>query len=131
MPLKDPGDYRDRTADWLQFFAQTRQRQLAPLVTPALIAEHAEDPRGGDTQHSHALQDVLNYLHYMPVDGKSFAYAVVPYQEYKLGIMRARGNAPLLGDQRTFSSEREAVHAVFMQRLVQMGLLPDEAEDKA
>ena len=128
MPLKDPGDYRDRTADWLQFFAETRRRELAPLITPALIAEHAEDPRGEDTPHSHALQDVLNYLHYMPVDGKSFAYAETPYKAYKLGVMRARGNAPSLADPRTFTSEREAVHAVFMQRLSQMGLLSDDAE---
>lgn len=128
MPLKDPRDYRDRTADWMQRFAEIRQRQLAPCVTPALIAEHAEDPRGGDTPHSHDLQDVLNYLHYMPVDGKSFVYAAVPYQTYKLGIMRARGNAPLLADSRTFSSEREAVHAVFMQRLGQMGLLAGDGE---
>jgi hypothetical protein len=66
----------------------------------------------------------------MPVDGKSFAYVQAPYQAYKLGLMRARGNAPSLEDPRTFASEREAVHAVFMQRLVQMGLWSGEAEDK-
>ena len=55
---------------------------------------------------------------------------MVPYQEYKLGIMRARGNAPSLTDSRTFKSEREAVHAVFVQRLVQMGLLAGDRGDE-
>ncbi|MCC6706998.1 MAG: hypothetical protein IT492_05460 [Gammaproteobacteria bacterium] len=123
MPLTNPHDYRDKTADWMALFAAKRRQALAPLITPALLEEHAEDPRGGDTPHSFALQDVLNYVHNLPTDGKSFAYAEAPYQRYRLGIMRARGTAPTLADARVFASEREAVHAVFLERLQSLGLL--------
>lgn len=123
MPLTHPDDYRDKTADWLALFARKRREALAPLVNEALLREHAEDPRGGDTPHSFALQDVLNYVHNLPTDGKSFAYAEVPYQRYRVGITRARGTAPTLLDAREFASEREAVHAVFLQRLEALGLL--------
>ncbi len=128
MPLLDPNDYRDKTADWLALFAEKRCRALAPLVTPALLREHEEDPRGGDTPHGHALQDVLNYVHNLPVDGKSFAYAEVPYRRYRLGLMHARGDAPSFPDERVFDSERAAVHAVFLERLRTLGLMSD-AED--
>ena len=123
MPVENPNDYRDKTADFMDFFARTRQRELALLVDAALIAEHREDPRGGDTPHSQALQDVLNHLHYMPTDGKSFAYAEQPYRLYRLGVMRARGVLPTVFEDRSYASEREAVHAVFMERLAKLGLI--------
>lgn len=123
MPLRNPNDYRDKTADWLALFADKRRQALAPLVTPALLREHEEDPRGGESPHSFALQDVLNYMHNLPTDGKSVAYAEQPYQRYRLGIMSARGSAPHFPDAREFSSEREAVHAVFLQRLRALGLV--------
>ncbi|MCC7122157.1 MAG: hypothetical protein IT493_11425 [Gammaproteobacteria bacterium] len=129
MPLRNPNDYRDKTADWLAFFANRRRQALAPLVTPALVREHEEDPRGGDTPHGFALQDVLNYVHNMPTDGKSFAYAEVPYRRYRLGIMHARGHTPTFPDDRVFTSEREAVHAVFLERLCTLHLTTD-AEDQ-
>lgn len=123
MPLKDPARYRDKTLDWMAFFAQARRAALRPLITPALIAEHAEDPRGQDTPHSQALQDVLNYLHNMPTDGKSFAYAEAPGNCYRVGVMQARGHGPVFPDDKTHDTERAAVHAVFLQRLRALGLM--------
>lgn len=125
MPLRNPNDYRDKTADWLALFAEKRRQALATRVTPALLREHAEDPRGGDTPHGFDLQDVLNYVHGMPIDGKPFAYAEVPYRRYRLGVMHARGAAPTFPDERVFDSEREAVHAVFLERLRALGLVTD------
>jgi hypothetical protein len=127
VPLQNPRGYADKTADFMAFFAEAKRRELRPLVTPALLAEHAEDPRGDRSPHSTALQDVLNYLHGQPTDGKSFAYAEVPYQRYRVGLLRGRGKAPTLDDPREFATEREAVHAVFLQRLVALGLLDAEA----
>lgn len=123
MPLKDPTRYQDKTLDWTAFFAEARRSVLRPLITPELIAEHAEDPRGEDTPHSQALQDVLNYLHNIPTDGKSFAYAERPFKRYRVGVMQARGTGPVFPDDRVYLSEREAVHAVFMQRLKALGLI--------
>lgn len=123
MPLKEPTRYRDKTMDWMAFFAEARASALRPLITRELLAEHAEDPRGEDTPHSQALQAVLNYLHNMPTDGKSFAYAELPYQRYRVGVMQARGMSPVFQEDRVYASEREAVHAVFLQRLKAHGLL--------
>ena len=111
----------------MAFFADARREALKPMITPALLAEHAEDPRGDRSQHSTALQEVLNYLHGLPTDGKSFAYAEVPYARYRLGILRGRGKAPDLSDPRVFATEQEAVHAVFVQRLTMLGLLDTAA----
>ncbi len=126
MALRNPGDYRDKTADWMAFFARQRRAALRPLVTPALLAEHEEDPRGGETPHSHELQDVLNYVHNLPTDGKSFAYAEQPYARYRVGILAARGEAPQFPAGPSYASEREAVHAVFLERLRSLGLLDGE-----
>ena len=123
MPLRTPADYEDKNGHWMAFFAKARHEALKPLVTPALLAEHAEDPRGDRSQHSAALQEVLNYLHGLPTDGKSFAYAEVPYARYRLGVLKGRGKAPDLSDPRVFATEQEAVHAAFLQRLVVLGLL--------
>lgn len=123
MPLRNPSDYRDKTADWLALFAHKRREALRPLVTPALLREHEEDPRGAITPHSFALQDVLNYVHNMPTDGKSFVYAEVPGERYRVGVMQARGSAPRFADERVYASEGEAVHAVFLARLRALGLL--------
>ena len=127
MPLCSPNDYEDKNAHWMAFFADARREALKPMITPALLAEHAEDPRGDRSQHSTALQEVLNYLHGLPTDGKSFAYAEVPYARYRLGILRGRGKAPDLSDPRVFATEQEAVHAVFVQRLTMLGLLDTAA----
>jgi len=127
VPVRNPNVYVDKTADFMAFFNEAKRRELKPLVTAALLAEHAEDPRGDRSPHSTSLQDVLNYLHGLPTDGKSFAYAELPYQRYRLGILRGRGKAPTLDDPRAFATERAAVHAVFLQRLVALGLLDAEA----
>ena len=125
MPIRDPSKYRDKTGDWMAFYTKTRCRELQPLVTDALLAEHAEDPRGIETRHSAALQDVLNFVHALPTDGKSFAYAEAPYRKYRLGILRGRGVFPSIFPDREFATEREAVHAVLLQRLESLGLLAD------
>ena len=130
MPLRDPGGYRDKSADWLDFFARQRQRELSIAITPELIQEHREDPRGGESRHSPALQDVLNHVHNQPTDGKTFVYVAVPYQKYYLGIMRARGTAPTIMRDREFSSEQEAIHALFVHRLESLGLLTDAREGR-
>ncbi|MGE0485228.1 MAG: hypothetical protein AB7Q81_13895 [Gammaproteobacteria bacterium] len=124
MPVTDPRRYCDKTIAWSAFFLHQRAAELAPLVTAEVLAEHLADPRGALGPHSHALRQILDFIHNQPTDGKSFAYAAVPYAEYKLGVMGARGTAPTIVDDETWASEREAVHAVFLERLRRLGLLP-------
>jgi hypothetical protein len=124
MPVIDPRRYRDKTVAWSEFFLRQRAVELAPLVTPAVLAEHLADPRGARRAHSHALRQLLDFIHNQPTDGKSFAYAAVPYAEYKLGVMGAHGTPPTIADDEVHASEREAVHAVLLERLQRLGLLP-------
>ena len=123
MPVVDPLRYRDKTVAWWEFFLRQRAAELAPLVTPEVLAEHLADPRGANRPHSHALRQVLDFIHNQPTDGKSFAYMVKPYTDYRLGVMQARGTAPTIEDDVAYASEREAVHAVFLERLRRLGLL--------
>ena len=124
MPVVDPLRYRDKTVAWWEFFLRQRAAELAPLVTPEVLAEHLADPRGVNQPQSHALRQVLDFIHNQPTDGKSFAYAVTPYADYRLGVMQARGEEPVIVDEVAYASEREAVHAVFLERLRRLGLLP-------
>ena len=52
MPIQDPAKYRDKTDDWVAFYHRVRRRELEPLVTANLIAEHRSDPRGLSTTAS-------------------------------------------------------------------------------
>lgn len=123
MPLTDPDAFRDRTEDWLAVFRARRVEALRPLVTDALIAEHRERPK---EPHSRELQLVLNYLRNpaTPVEGRVFVHVRRPYEEYGLGVVTARGSAPVLLDDGPFASEREAHHAAFLRRLEAAGLVP-------
>ena len=124
MPIVDPRRYRDKTAVWTTDFLRRRAAELAPLVDAALLEEHRTDPRGQHTPHSAALKQVLDFIHNQPTDGKSFAYAATPYADYCVGVMHAREQAPSFPDETRYDSEREAVHAVFLERLRRFGLLP-------
>ncbi len=127
MSLSDPASCRDKTLDWMDHFNASRRNALARLVTPELIAEHRNDPSGANARHSPALQEVLIYLRTQPVGDKPFAYVEVPHRKYRMGRMRGRGNAPEILDGEVFTSERDAIHAVFLHRLRWLGLLPEDA----
>lgn len=122
MPIEEPTKYQDKTGDWMAFFNEVRSRELSAMLTPEIIAEHKDDPRGQETRHSEVLQQILNHIHNLPTDGKSFVYAEVPHHKYKMGIMHARGIAPTIFHDTVYSNEKEAVHAVFLQRLEQLGI---------
>ncbi|MEQ8233610.1 MAG: hypothetical protein RLW61_20370 [Gammaproteobacteria bacterium] len=123
MPVVDPLCYRDKTVAWWEDFLRRRAAELAPLVTPAVLAEHLADPRGARQPHSQALRELLDFIHNQPTDGKSFAYAARPYAEYRLSVMHGRGSPPTIVAEAAYATEREAVHAVFLERLQRLGLL--------
>jgi len=68
-------------------------------------------------------------IHNQPTDGKSFAYAAQPYVEYRFGVMRGRDVAPSIDDTTNYTSEHDAVHAVFIDRLKTLGLLPSKSSE--
>ena len=131
MPITKPHNYSDKTTAWTTDFLRRRAAELAPLVTKALIEEHRRDPRGAQTPHSHELKLILDFIHNQPTDGKSFVYAAHPNAAYRVGVMHGRDAAPSVDSNVTYDNEREAVHAVFLQRLEKFGLLAkDETRDR-
>ncbi|GAA4550643.1 hypothetical protein [Pseudonocardia xishanensis] len=105
-------------------FQKTRVEALRPLVTPDLVAAHRDNPRG---PHSHELNLVLNFVRgpAFSMDRKPFALVLHPYDEYGLAFMTARGESVEVGPGSVYSSEPEAIHAVFLQRLEAHGLWSD------
>ena len=129
MPITNPRLYPDKSVAWTADFLRRRALELAPLVTSALLEEHREDPRGEQTPHSYVLKQVLDFIHNQPTDGKSFAYAERPYAKYRVGIMRSRDATPSIDETTHYDTEREAIHAVFLERLKTLGLLPSNTAE--
>ena len=91
------------------------RERIRALVTDQLIAEHAQEPLG---QHSDALERVLAYFRRQDVAGKYVIIATEPWQEYRIGVLSGRrGELPQLLEDETFSTEKEAMHGVFLRRI--------------
>ncbi|MGH7988182.1 MAG: hypothetical protein ACREQX_18095 [Candidatus Binataceae bacterium] len=87
---------------------------LRPLITAELIAEHARDPLG---DHSDALKRVLNYIRRTELDGALVVICTEPFKEWRVArLATTREQAPAF-DNRRFTSEAEAMHAVFLMRV--------------
>lgn len=94
--------------------ARTRE-SLRSLITDGLIAEHRGQPRG---QHSDTLARVLNYFRRAPLTRKYVVVCIRPHVEWKIAeLSGVRGDPPRVIDDRSFASEAEALHAVFLQRV--------------
>lgn len=89
---------------------------LRPLITDDLIAEHERDPLG---DHSDSLKRVLNYFRRgAPKDGKYLVVCTEPFRRWRIArLSGVRGRGPAFIDDRTFGSERAAMHAVFLKRV--------------
>jgi branched-chain amino acid transport system permease protein len=99
---------------YADFDAKLRER-IKSLVTPELIAEHAERPLG---QHSDALERVLSYFRRQPQAGKYIIVATKPWEEYRIGVLSGvRGEPATILDGPTFASEDEALHGIFLRRI--------------
>ena len=109
--------FRDREADWGAVFNAQRRERLKPLITEELLSEHAADPRGLRHHHSAALQEVLNFLRSMPMEGLPIVYVEKPYARYRIATLKGSGKMPELDGTQVFSSLEEADHEAFQRRL--------------
>ena len=104
------------------------ERQLAPLVNDALVSEHRSDPFG---QHSLELDAVLSFLRNDPLRGKNPQYVIVCLEEGKRWVIgehsRRRGKPVVARRGPVFNDIASAEHAVFCQRLVDLGIPVDHA----
>jgi hypothetical protein len=129
MPISTPTACRDHAADWIEYFYRRRGAEISEMITDEVVAEHERNPLQAHGHHSATLHLVLNHFRNAPIIGKEFVYAVRPYAEYRIGIVTERGRPADMLDDRTFASEEEAVHAVFLARVAKLraGLAADEA----
>jgi hypothetical protein len=94
--------------------AQQRDR-IQALITDELIEEHRAKPIG---QHSDALDRVLQYFRRQPTAGKYVIVMTRPWNEYKIGVWPAnRGDRVEVLEDETYSTEDDALHAVFLRRV--------------
>ena len=99
---------------YLRWDARIRE-SLRPLITDELIAEHRGQPRG---QHSDTLARVLNYFRRAPLTRKYVVLCARPHAEWQIAeLSGVRGDPPRVIDDRSFASEAEALHAVFLRRV--------------
>jgi branched-chain amino acid transport system permease protein len=111
---------RDRAAEAGEVFTRHLRSRLDQLVDADLVAEHCRSPVG---THSPALAHVLAYLRQQPTPGKLALLATRPGKEWVMIRLSGRPGHPheLLVD-RKFYDEDEALHAVFLQRLSDLGV---------
>ncbi|MXP23450.1 hypothetical protein GIY30_19100 [Gordonia sp. HNM0687] len=102
-------------------FRRRRIADIRELVTPELVEAHRLNPRG---PHSHELNLVLNFVRgpAHPMERKSFVYLKNPYDSYGLALMAGRGEPAEIVEGAEYSSEADAVHGAFLQRLHAHGL---------
>lgn len=126
MALKDPAHYRDKTGDWLEAFSSARKAELRKIATTDVLDEHANDPRGLESDHSPELLEVLNFARGLPIEHKVFVHATRPHEEYRLSTLVARGQRASERGSTRYGSEREAVHAALLERLHEQGVVDEE-----
>lgn len=126
MAIWHPTQIRDRSVAWMGLWRSFRERDLKPLVTRELIAEHQRNPNGGDRTHSSELTLVLNFVRTLAGSDKEFIYAIRPFEEYAIGRLRGRGHPVDRSDPLRFARKEDAMHVVFVRRLVRAGLIGDD-----
>jgi branched-chain amino acid transport system permease protein len=93
---------------------------LEATITPDVVQEHRRSPKG---RHSPALALILAYLRQAPTPGKLVAYASVPGREWRILRLWGQPGVPLdASDPRTFDSEDQVAHEIFLTRLDELGL---------
>jgi hypothetical protein len=100
------------------------QEDIRPLVTPAIIEEHRQNPIGF---HSDELERVLIYLrkNHLDMAGKYVIVCRTPHADYRIGVLSGtRGVPPQVLQDEQFSSREDAEHGVFLRRLKDLGLMP-------
>lgn len=114
MP-EEATEIRDKQLIAFRRFQRGVRESLKPLITDDLIEAHRRAPCG---PHDDRLSRVLNYFRRASVVDKYAILAVRPFAEYRLvALSGQRGVPPRLIDDRSFATEEEAIHAVFLRRV--------------
>jgi hypothetical protein len=94
------------------------KNEILPRISEELIQEHGKNPIG---QHSDDLMRVLVYFRRQPIPGKLVLIETEKGREWKIGRLSGeRGIAPEIEDDRSFSSQEEAEHELFVTRVEEL-----------
>lgn len=102
----------DRQHQVYAVFTARLKDEIRQLITPALIAEHRRQPLG---PYSDALGRVVNFFRRPPSFG---LYSPVPMREWQIiALPITPGSAPAPLDAQRYTSEEDAIHAVFLRHI--------------
>jgi branched-chain amino acid transport system permease protein len=108
-------DPTDRESIALARWEQRMRPALRPLLTEQLIEEHQRAPRG---PHSDNLKRVLNYFRRSSALTPFVIVCTQPFREWRVArVTGVQGQAPIFVDEQVWSSEAEAMHAIFLKRI--------------
>ena len=106
----------DRQHQVYAVFNARLKADIRGLVTPELIEEHRQHPLG---PYSDALGRVVNFFRRPPQFG---LYSPVPMRQWQIiALPITPGEAPQALDDTRYTSEAEAIHAVFLRHIAQLG----------
>ena len=93
-------------------FTEELKAQMRPLISEDLIEEHRRQPLG---QHSDTLMRLLNMFRRVPAYA---LYSRTPCREFQvIRLPVQEGSEPSPIDDIVYTSQNEALHAVFLRNL--------------
>ncbi len=105
----------DKDHVYCRRFDKMQRDYLKTLVSDAVIDEHQRQPLG---QHSEALERLLLYFRRAPQRDKYAIQVIEPFKDYRIVALSGhRGVAPRDVEEKTYASETEAYHGVFLRRV--------------
>jgi branched-chain amino acid transport system permease protein len=111
----------DSIAEIERLFASRQRDRLAAIVSADVIEEHRTAPVG---DHTPALSALLAALRQAPVASKLALLETEPGAEWMIiRISGAPGVPHDLSDTARYTTLDAALHAVFLRRLAELGLL--------
>lgn len=114
MP-EEATEIRDKQTIYVKRFEANVRQRLRSLVTDELIAAHKQNPSG---PHGDTLERLLNYFRRAAIADKYAILAVKPFSEYRVvALSGRRGVPPRMVDDKTYATEDDAQHAVFLRRV--------------
>lgn len=115
MLPEEATETHDKDQIFMRRFDKMQRDYLKTLVSEEVIEEHKRSPLG---QHSEALERLLNYFRRQPQSDKYALVAIEPFKAYRIIAMSGqRGVPPRVVEDKIYTSETEAYHAVFVRRV--------------
>jgi branched-chain amino acid transport system permease protein len=115
MLPEEATETEDKDLIYWRRYDKMQRDYLKTLVSDELIDEHRRCPLG---QHSEPLERLLLYFRRQPQVDKYAIVAVEPFKAYRIVALSGhRGVAPRVVEDKTYGSQEEAYHGVFLRRV--------------